>query len=438
MLSLSFEKPSLDHIPSSTLGHIFDFLGVESSCSLRRTSKFFHEEHFKFHEHLFSTYYSCKELNAHLISVPNFEMRFAQHALCVAQRHLLGSPSAILSTSIKEIAKLEAARNLILFYQALIPYLEPFFAEIGDAAVFPVENADQLIYADNIRFWLEAHQPILSLITEDFNISNRGLSAIPEEISYLKNIKALDASENALVNIPIALCDCYQLRYLILSDNLIESLPSAIGRLLNLKQIDVSRNHLRYLPSSIGFLPNLTRLDLSSNKLTNLPSTFTASRSLTSCDLSLNYLRSLPSDLHNLVSLSALDVKGNSLSVLHPSLGHVFNLIDLDLSDNQIVEIPSSFENLYCLRKLNLSGNRLVTLPRELSSLDNVKYLNLSRNQLAFLPPKVWEMAARASQLKIFGNPFAFGIPDTIKKLLEDKPGCSLELASASKTLFKP
>ena len=429
MLRLAPEKASIYHLPSDALGKIFEYLEAKDACTLAQTSKKYRFEYFKAHERLFDHYYHSKTLKDFLITVPNFELRYTQRAILLAQRHLYSSPSALEVRGIETIARHEQARNLISLFKAITPYMP-------EEVILPELIADDLEYADTIRHWMEMHAALLSLITEHFDISNRSLTAIPSEISYLKNIRTLDASDNALMGIPLDLCDCSQLRYLLLNNNIIESLPSAIGRLLHLRQINLSRNKLRYLPTSLGFLPELTHLDLSSNHLTVLPQSFTHLRNLATLNLELNYLAALPEDFDRLSHCSSLSIRSNKLERLPEKFGYLPNLIHLELSHNRIVEIPRSIGHMTSLRKLDLSENKLFTLPKELASIDTLKNLNLSMNQIQFLPEEVWLMAVRVNHFRIFGNPFVFGIPPEIKELLDSRPFTATDISTVAKSLF--
>jgi Leucine-rich repeat (LRR) protein len=405
------DRLNIHRLPMRTLCLIHEFLGTKDSRELEKSSMPNRVSALRAHEIIFYCNLSSKTLSSFLVAIPNLNTRYTKYALAVAERQLLSTPSAAISKDLATIAKIESARNLIAFFHAL----ETILPEL---VKLPEVEEDLLAYAEKISHWMEQNARLLGILKEDLDISNRHLTAIPDEIGYLKNITGLDASDNALVTLPLNLCDCSQLRYLFLDNNRIESLPSSIGRLLKLKQIDIRGNRLRYLPTCLGFLPELKYLDLSSNRLTILPDSFTHLKKLTTLDLDLNYLRYLPEDWNRLKSLSSFSVSANLLESLPDEFGDLPNVLDIDLSFNRLVRIPKSFSKLTALTKLNLSENRLTTLPKDVATLTHLISLNVSMNEMQYLPQEVWATAVKISQLKIYGNPFFAGIPDDVTAVL--------------------
>ena len=74
------------------------------------------------------------------------------------------------------------------------------------------------------------------------NLSNKGLSALPESICNLQNLQGLDLYNNNL-----------------------SRLPESIGNLQNLEELDLADNKLSSLPKSMANLNNLELLYLSNN-----------------------------------------------------------------------------------------------------------------------------------------------------------------------------
>ncbi|MDO8584339.1 MAG: leucine-rich repeat domain-containing protein [bacterium] len=100
--------------------------------------------------------------------------------------------------------------------------------------------------------------------TED--LSNRGLTAIPQSVFTRKEITTLDLSNNQLANAPQAeIRQLVNLVTLDLSGNKLTGLPAELGQLRKLETLDVSNNSLTGLPLELGNLTQLRILDVSNN-----------------------------------------------------------------------------------------------------------------------------------------------------------------------------
>ena len=104
---------------------------------------------------------------------------------------------------------------------------------------------------------------------KSLNLSNRGLTSIPNNVFNQTNLEELNVSYNSLTG----------------------SIQSQIGQLKNLKVLNASYNKMTGVPAEIGQLKYLEVLDLSYNQLTGLPN-----------------------ELGNLKNLKTLNLKGNSYS----------------------------------------------------------------------------------------------------------------------------
>lgn len=101
------------------------------------------------------------------------------------------------------------------------------------------------------------------------DLSEQGLTKVPEYVFGRLDIESLDLSNN----------------------NLTGALQAEIRNLQNLKSLDLSGNKFTGVPAEVGQLKNLERLDLSNNLLTGLPY-----------------------ELGNLANLKVLDISGNHYS----------------------------------------------------------------------------------------------------------------------------
>jgi SpoVK/Ycf46/Vps4 family AAA+-type ATPase len=208
---------------------------------------------------------------------------------------------------------------------------------------------------ERIALCREKHENYLDL-------SNLGLSQIPDEIKGLKNIQSLNLSENSLTELPAFIGSCDTLEYLDLSYNRITALPGAIGDLASLETLNVRGNELSSLPRAIGKLASLTSLDISHNRLTRLPETMNNLSRLEQCKFLGNSIQILPEKIGILA-------KPKSLSVF----AHMEKIIELTgkngLSDVFFQTAKSHIE--YISRKLNISPVQAVLFSHIVAEYDD-------------------------------------------------------------------
>ncbi|KAJ5079400.1 hypothetical protein M0811_04421 [Anaeramoeba ignava] len=97
-------------------------------------------------------------------------------------------------------------------------------------------------------------------------------SIFPNEICFLKNLQALDLSDNRFVQIPKEIENLKQLLFLNLSNNQIIELPTSLGSLSLLDYLDIRSNNLEFLPKSLLNLSNLSCFLISGNNFIEAPS----------------------------------------------------------------------------------------------------------------------------------------------------------------------
>jgi Leucine-rich repeat (LRR) protein len=130
-------------------------------------------------------------------------------------------------------------------------------------------------------FWMQEKE-VVSKVTDVVNapvtsiipgvvldMSNQGLSKVPESVFNRTDIAELNLSHNVLT----------------------DALQSQVGQLKNLKILNLSYNKFTGVPAEVGQLKNLEVLNLSNNELTGLPN-----------------------ELGNLSNLKLLDISGNNYS----------------------------------------------------------------------------------------------------------------------------
>ena len=189
-----------------------------------------------------------------------------------------------------------------------------------------------------------------------------------------------------------------------LSDRGLTELPDAIGELTALESLYLFRNELTQFPSEIRQLTKLTQLDLSNNRLSDLPPEIEHLTNLSYFYLSGNQLSDLPPEIGQLAKLTQLDLGNNQLSDLPPEIEQLTNLIYLDLSENQLSDLPPEIEQLTNLTEIYLNDNQLSAFPPEIVQLTNLNYLTLRDNQLSTLPSEIRKLA-KLKMLDLRENP---------------------------------
>ena len=116
------------------------------------------------------------------------------------------------------------------------------------------------------------------------------LTALPPELSELKNLRKIDLSGNPLTVIPNALLQLQSLEFLSVVGIGLSEIPEAVGQLANLTTLDLRSNQITEIPEVVGQLANLTTLYLSSNKIKNIPNCLETLPKLKKLDLRRNPL----------------------------------------------------------------------------------------------------------------------------------------------------
>ncbi len=250
---------------------------------------------------------------------------------------------------------------------------------------------------------------------EELDLSNGGLTEIPDEVFKLTHLKELNLSNNRLNNLPDSITKLSGLTKLDLSNNRLNNLPDSITNLSSLTKLDLRNSQINNLPKSITNLSNLTTLGLSYNRLTNLPNFITNLTKLTTLYLNGNRLDDLPDSITNLTKLTTLGLNGNRLDDLPDSITNLPSLTELYLSGNRLTELPNSITNLTKLTKLYLSGNRLDDLPDSITNLSSLTELYLSSNRLTKLPDSIPNLS-NLTKLYLSSNRL-IKLPDSITNL---------------------
>lgn len=121
------------------------------------------------------------------------------------------------------------------------------FVILAGAGCITNTQAKDLNLSDKVLTHLPSYVTDMTSL-ETLNISGTGLiDALPAEIGHLKNLRVLDASNNAMTGV-----------------------PSEIGQLTNLEELNFNNNKLTGIPSEIGNLKKLKVLNLAGNSIAQL------------------------------------------------------------------------------------------------------------------------------------------------------------------------
>jgi hypothetical protein len=126
------------------------------------------------------------------------------------------------------------------------------------------------------------------------DLSDLGLSKVPNEIKNMTYLRSINLSENCLTELPDFIGSYACLENLDVSYNKLSFLPDAIGSLSSLESLNARCNQLGAIPESIGELSMLSFLDVSYNRLSALPDVFNSLSCLEHCCIKGNNIASLP------------------------------------------------------------------------------------------------------------------------------------------------
>lgn len=238
----------------------------------------------------------------------------------------------------------------------------------------------------------------------ELDLSNLGLTELPEEIGQLIELKVLNLGydwtdsrkdkkkKNKLTVLPECLSQLTQLQSLNLSYNLLVTIPKEISHFAQLQILDLSNNQLTALPEWLGNLIQLQALYLSKNQLTELPESIGNLINLRDLSVFSNRLKTLPNTLSKLENLKLLTLAavgskpnselGNPLICLPECIRKLKGLIGLQANDCQLKEVPEWINELSAIESLILAFNNLIDLPTSLGELTNLGSLYLTGNPL--------------------------------------------------------
>ena len=219
---------------------------------------------------------------------------------------------------------------------------------------------------------------------------NRGR---PPDATPVTSLKALAATNRADVTRlylrggtePLkkgALADLPNLRELDLSERNLTAVPEEVFAMKSLEHLYLVRNEFKELPDALATLPALTYLNLDGNKLTGVPESLGGAVKLKWLRLNENQIVSLPDSLGKLGDLRRFYARRNRLKEVPAFLKSCTRLEDLALDGNFIAEVPDWLVKLPALKSVSFSGCRITKLPDDLSGWRRLDSLILSGCQI--------------------------------------------------------
>jgi hypothetical protein len=200
------------------------------------------------------------------------------------------------------------------------------------------------ISADLTEFPLE----ILNLVDclEVLDLSDNYLSALPDDLDRLINLRILFLSNNDFVTIPSVLARCPKLEMISFKSNALTTIDEQVLP-MDTRWLILTDNRIEKLPNSMGQLHRLQKLALAGNRLTHLPESMANCKNIELVRLSANQLTAMPDWLFQLPKLAWLAFSGNEFNraaragcdVEFKSVKLKASVVDVALADIQLSEL---------------------------------------------------------------------------------------------------
>ena len=201
-------------------------------------------------------------------------------------------------------------------------YLFKFIASqnLGQPIPILTSNLSTKAKACNLRQWLSDHPDAFDTIRIlTLPGTDKKLTEIPLEISYLKNLQELNFCSHAIRFLPETVGQLTRLQILDLADNQLQALPNSFRNLTQLLWLNLANNRLQILPDSIRHLKQLQLISLIDNPLHGLPESLGNLIRIDNLYITDNQLQRLPTFRRQIVNLivQIRKIKNFSKSILN-------------------------------------------------------------------------------------------------------------------------
>ena len=260
---------------------------------------------------------------------------------------------------------------------------------------------------------------------------HKKLTAIPEEIKELKNLRKLVIKEIPIKEIPAWIKDLKELRSLTISPSkedtaqnenpcLINEIPDELWELKNLQYLSIRNTNIKKISKNIEQLTNLIELDISENQLIDIPSSIGKLENLEK----LKVRSSIPHDRTEYYynekplrkSWVVIDSVNEGLS--EDEYLKKYN-VEIRTNNNLysgLTRIPKSISKIRKLTYLDLSGNTELQLSDEIGKLTELRELYINEMDLKEIPEGI-QNNIKLHTLSIDSNPNIKEVPVWLDKL---------------------
>ncbi len=224
---------------------------------------------------------------------------------------------------------------------------------------------------------------------EELSLVSNSLQRLPDTINLTK-LEALDVGGSLLTPVELEKLGCLRetLKRLGIAGILdLKVIPAVVPTLVNLTDLSLANNEIPDQEfSKLEPLQNLEELDVCNTNMSRIPDVLLRLPHLSDIDFSNNHLdASEISKVYKIQTLESLTLNSMGLRTIQTGIEKLPKLKELCVSNNQLS--PHEIEQTICkiegLTYLDISDNGLTTLPGGLSNLHNLEILNASSNFLA-------------------------------------------------------
>ncbi|GMH43494.1 hypothetical protein BSKO_11416 [Bryopsis sp. KO-2023] len=238
------------------------------------------------------------------------------------------------------------------------------------------------------------------------DLSNCGLTKIPEEVFELEDLRDLSLTGNSITHLPEGIGNLKSLERFVIAGNLLQELPKSLGNLKALEGFWCHGNLIKNLPESFGELSALKKCSLSGNRIESLPNSIGGLTNLEVLEVAGNRLKEIPGEIKGLSKLKKLVLHGNEIEVLPAGLGDCSSLEELMVQGNRLKSIDCGAVLPSRLKTLNVADNVVEELAGEVQHLGGLENAVLYGNKLKGLPEGLLGLPC-LKNVWLEGNPFS-------------------------------